>query len=118
MGRFSLYRLRCFLHRFRRGFCHGSFAHCVNDSECDDADPCTVDQCTEDCICIMAPIPNCGACENVSCDDGNACTEDVCHNGQCYHKELPDCSAVVPACNALGAQPIGEAVAGWLERQP
>ena len=50
----------------------------VVPKNCDDGDPCTLDECN----------PQTGECEHTSiCDDGNECTNDYCDpvSGQCQH---------------------------------
>jgi hypothetical protein len=60
---------------------------CVHDStitDCDDGDPCTQD---DRCIgggCVGQPIPSCCLADS-ECDDGNHCTLDRCVNGGCVH---------------------------------
>ncbi|MFT3925515.1 MAG: hypothetical protein QM778_23450 [Myxococcales bacterium] len=58
---------------------------CTKDGQCDDNDPCTLDDCscdTPDCqggLCTHTPAE-----EGASCDDGIMCTsEDVCMAGVC-----------------------------------
>jgi hypothetical protein len=53
-------------------------ASCLVDDDCDDADPCTSDECI-DGACEYTEIPDCGSCDtSADCDDGNPCTRDVC----------------------------------------
>ena len=68
---------------------------CQGPEDCDDADPCTVDQCGADGVCSTAP--KCGptekccdgacgqCCDQADCEDGLACTDDVCFAGACSH---------------------------------
>jgi len=69
------------------GTCEGSedLANCLIDcaectvpADCDDADPCTIDDCTG------------GACSNtpIDCDDGDACTSDSCAGGVCANNPI------------------------------
>ena len=81
-------------------------AGCADSSECDDAEPCTIDACV-DGVCINNPLSDGdaleqieGDCQRVVCTDGKAetisdsgdpiddhevCTLDQCENGQAEH---------------------------------
>jgi hypothetical protein len=76
--------------------------------DCDDANPCTADACSEHGkACLHASVedgtacdgdPPCGAaCHagacggGASCDDGDPCTDDRCEDGVCAHDLLPAC---------------------------
>ncbi|MCB9524442.1 MAG: hypothetical protein H6702_13875, partial [Myxococcales bacterium] len=66
---------------------------CAQDADCDDANACTTDRCTEG-ACVRAlvvcddgdacttdtcdPARGCEAAPSVACDDGNPCTDDAC----------------------------------------
>ncbi len=53
--------------------------------DCDDANPCTLDTCTDPFGCAhLVLYENC-CTTNEQCDDGYACTTDVCANGFCSH---------------------------------
>jgi len=55
----------------------GSNPECVQDTDCNDGNPCTNDTC-ESGKCVYSSI------NGISCDDGNPCTiNDTCSNGQC-----------------------------------
>ena len=68
---------------------------CQGPEDCDDGDPCTVDQCGADGACTKAA--KCGAtekccdgscgqcCASADCDDGVKCTDDACFAGGCTH---------------------------------
>ncbi len=68
---------------------------CQGPEDCDDGDPCTVDQCGADGACV--PTPKCGptekccngacgeCCDQSDCDDQITCTDDVCFAGTCTH---------------------------------
>jgi len=68
---------------------------CKGPEDCDDKDPCTVDQCGPDGTCKRAPKCDvtqkccdgaCGeCCSKADCDDGVACTDDDCSAGACIH---------------------------------
>jgi len=85
---------------------------CLQNSACDDGDPCTLelcedgacfhptlfcwdgDPCTDDTCdpvggCMFLPIPECAGCTSpVSCDDGNSCTYNDCVNQYCVSEDL------------------------------
>jgi hypothetical protein len=101
---------------------------CLTDADCDDGDPCTIDDCNEgtgvcsndpvDCSgfdddcniascdaagmpgnCdIMTPLPDGTGCT----DDGDPCTTDECLAGVCEHTPIPNCD--IPVC--LNAESI------------
>ena len=85
---------------------------CQGPEDCDDADPCTVDQCGADGIC--ATTAKCGAtekccdgacgqcCDAADCDDGVKCTDDLCFAGGCSHS--PNNANCLPGdyCSATG----------------
>jgi hypothetical protein len=65
--------------------------------DCDDHDPCTLDECdlvNQQCVhrtaCCHGPA---------DCDDGNACTEDACDNGICKHQKLESCCRAPADCD-------------------
>lgn len=73
---------------------------CIEDSECDDGDPCTTDDCVGT-ACVNTPIPGC--CDEVAdCDDGNACTIDTCEAGVCVHTPVSCGPGLI--CNAQNGQ--------------
>lgn len=55
---------------------------CLDDTDCDDGDPCTIDACIDQ-VCFNFPDPD--PCCAIDCDDGNACTIDMCVNGLCVY---------------------------------
>ena len=67
---------------------------------CNDAQPCTVDQCAGGAGCQHLPAPFATACDL----DGDACTADHCLGGKCEAGSQPQCSDGDPcttdACNA------------------
>ncbi|MGD2110023.1 MAG: hypothetical protein PVI86_11615, partial [Phycisphaerae bacterium] len=74
---------------------------CESTAECDDADPCTNDECTPEGLCVNAPNFDvddecCRSDTGAVCarDDGNSCTADSCtepdSRGDCNHDPLPD----------------------------
>ncbi len=46
--------------------------------DCDDNDPCTVDDCTN-AVCSNVPL---------DCDDNDLCTDDYCDNGTCFNDPI------------------------------
>ncbi|HEY3252960.1 MAG TPA: hypothetical protein VGJ91_03395, partial [Polyangiaceae bacterium] len=77
---------------------------CQGPEDCDDSNPCTVDQCGADGACTKAPL--CGAtekccdgscgqcCDANDCDDQVKCTDDECFAGGCTHSpNNGNCSA-------------------------
>lgn len=58
-------------------------AGCVNNSDCNDANPCTTDTCSNG-ACTNTPIANC--CQSAAdCNDGDPCTDDGCSSNVCTH---------------------------------
>ncbi len=52
---------------------------CLDGSDCDDKNPCTVDSCFWDACCINTPIPDCTPCsEDAECPAAGPCTMGVC----------------------------------------
>jgi hypothetical protein len=53
---------------------------CFDSSDCDDGNPCTIDQCNPDVgQCVASPVP-----DGTICEDNNACTTGgTCQNGEC-----------------------------------
>ena len=91
----------------------GLFEHkitCQGPEDCDDGDPCTVDQCGADGACARAP--KCGGtekccdgacgqcCAAADCDDGVTCTDDQCFAGGCSHSPNNAKCAVTEYCSA------------------
>lgn len=86
---------------------------CLNDSQCDDGDACTRDECSGyPRVCNHANITECvdgdGCCPSTcriwgdsdcvrscnsdsDCDDGDASTKDECENNKCKHTEIVEC---------------------------
>jgi hypothetical protein len=55
----------------------GACVDCLDDSHCDDGNPCTADVCNAANQCAHTPSPGC--CNTAAdCDDGLACTTDAC----------------------------------------
>jgi subtilisin-like proprotein convertase family protein len=70
---------------------------CALDSDCDEGNACTVDECAEESGSCLQPYP-------VDCSDGKACTTDWCDSGEgCIH--APDDTFCDPdsACRLAGA---------------
>ncbi len=76
---------------------------------CDDGNPCTVDNCVDDVIydagtgygeghCQHADI--CSGCTTAAdCDDSNDCTVDTCNGGSCMNTNIPGCCNTVADCD-------------------
>ena len=68
--------------------CDGGACNVGPALDCDDGDPCTIDECAEALGgCVNVPNP---------CDDGDLCTIDSCDaaTGACLHEPAPGCSVV------------------------
>jgi hypothetical protein len=52
---------------------------CVSDSDCDDGDACTTDECSSGGSCSNTPI---------TCNDNDACTTDYCSGGECFNDPI------------------------------
>jgi hypothetical protein len=89
---------------------------CEEMAECEDDNPCTLDICNSDGICLQVPIDSlcesddndctsdvcsgglcthpangtCDCTENAECDDSNPCTNDACDNGSCQYQNNTD----------------------------
>ncbi len=97
---------------------------------CDDADPCTDDDCMIDGACKGTPIPDgpvltdpIGDCQLVSCvagepeaasddtdvpaDDGDSCTEELCAEGKPSHPTQADGAACVASTGLAGTCAAG-----------
>ena len=62
----------------------GECVSCIEDSGCDDANPCTSDTCTEVGTCAHEVVINCCAEGLITCDDGDPCTLlDLCEGELC-----------------------------------
>lgn len=61
---------------------------CVDDDDCDDAIPCTVDKCVGG-ICKYDYTEGCCSAD-IECDDFDACTIDLCKDGACIHTKTAD----------------------------
>jgi hypothetical protein len=70
----------------------GPASACVDDSDCDDCNVCTVnDACDPVLGCTTTPVPGCVPCGLAAdCADGNPCTDDVCDCGACLNPPLPN----------------------------
>ena len=94
---------------------------CVEDAECNDLDPCTIDKCEAGFGCLNTPKlcsddnqctidicrPADGKCEHetIECEDDNECTEEACdHELGCLFSAL-DCDDGL-ACTADGCNPV------------
>jgi hypothetical protein len=67
---------------------------CVFLADCDDGDPCTIDDCLSESY---------GYClhRDRDCDDNRPCTTDSCDpvSGECIHEDLPGCCTEDDDCN-------------------
>lgn len=96
---------------------HGGSRHheeciiCDEDRECDDKNPCTINQCLQN-ECVSRPVFGCATCKNDSeCDDGDICTTDTCTNEKiCNHEPIPGCSFCVTSDQCPSAGPCVEAM--------
>jgi len=63
--------------------------HCITDSQCDDSNFCTTDECRDSkCFFELAE----GCCHSDSdCDDANPCTVDRCDANRCDHIKSARC---------------------------
>lgn len=75
---------------------------CLSDSQCNDDNPCTDDECVDntcrfmpvsdgsydDFYCFDGEVAEC--LEDDDCDDNNICTYDICGDGVCVNPEKPD----------------------------
>ena len=89
---------------------------CESDSDCDDANPCSIDTCLEDGKCSrsgISELPDCCAtvddCTNGGpWDDGDDWTDDYCYNFQCMHVIPPLCNCASDgACESLLGEKLG-----------
>lgn len=59
---------------------------CLDSGDCDDLDPCTIDECAGG-ACVYEPIfgGDCACGSDIDCNDANGCTLDVCDvvTGEC-----------------------------------
>jgi hypothetical protein len=61
------------------GICRGVVPGCGNDSDCDDANLCTVDTCGSDLTCAYVPLPDGTACYDFHPDTvGDYCLAGAC----------------------------------------
>jgi len=72
---------------------------CTEDFECDDNNPCTLDDCTPEEICANIPVydvasmcchPMSGQSVNIDCEDPSYCYDPVCFPGSCICCDRPD----------------------------
>ena len=100
------------------GTAGGSAVKCTGPDECDDQDPCTLDECGADGSCLYRP--KCGAeekccdgdcgqcCVQEDCNDNVACTADQCFNFFC---------AFVPDDGECGATQYCHRAENCMERE-
>lgn len=74
---------------------------CAVSSDCDDADPCTVDACPGYASsCTHETVENCCS-SDLDCDDGDPCTADVClgSEGGCDNQPIEGCCVSDADCD-------------------
>ncbi|MEM6558654.1 MAG: hypothetical protein AAF605_02615 [Myxococcota bacterium] len=92
------------------GLCsEGACVECIDVTQCDDGNPCTLDTCEPDSTCSQVLAEDgisCGEVEGstcvqgacvapecivaANCDDGNPCTDDICDDFSCSNPVLAD----------------------------
>lgn len=66
---------------------------CIENSDCDDGNPCTKDECAENERCLHAEM------EGQPCDDGSFCNgPDMCNSGKCQPGGEPPCAKATNPC--------------------
>ena len=84
-------------------FCDdGSCRECADDSQCDDGNVCTADQCGGDGLCLHIPLLSC-CLVDADCDDGLFCTQDECDGVACVNTPLDD-----PECCDFDSECVAE----------
>lgn len=74
---------------------------CATQSDCNDGNPCTIDNCPGSGLqCEHASIETC-CVTNAECDDGDVCTEDSCSGvgGTCQATPIAECCHVDQDCD-------------------
>jgi len=66
---------------------------CVTTADCDDGNPCTLDECVPgETSSVCVPTPVAGCCQvDADCDDFNFCTVDSCNAGVCETQQVEGC---------------------------
>jgi hypothetical protein len=84
---------------------------CTGPEQCDDADPCTIDECGVQSVCVYTP--KCGAtelccdgtcsqcCVQADCTDEVGCTTDTCFAGFCAYVPDDDACGSAQYCHSL-----------------
>ncbi|MBM4355894.1 MAG: lamin tail domain-containing protein, partial [Deltaproteobacteria bacterium] len=96
----------------------GECLECLEDGECDDGNPCSVDHCIEG-TCNHLPAP--GSCAtDAQCNDGNLCTVDVCQaeSCQCTHAQIPQCCTAPAQCDDNSACTLDACIANECRHGP
>ena len=91
---------------------------CLESPECDDGNPCSVDQCTAG-ACVHVPAP--GACASgAQCNDKNPCTVDLCDvdSCQCSNTPIPGCCTVAAQCDDDNGCTLDACIAGECRHGP
>jgi len=95
-------------------WCMPATATCEHDAvECDDGDPCTLDECVDgECIATTDNSPEECCLSDADCDDQKLCTVDTCTpQVGCNHSDIPFCCEVDDDCNDDTAQTTDTCVA-------
>lgn len=77
-------------------------AACTAADECNDNDPCTVNDHCENDICVGTTVPGCRRCVfDLDCRDNLICTTDQCSGGACVNRPIEGCTPCTRAteCN-------------------
>ncbi len=78
--------------------CFDKTTLCTVNADCDDKDPCTLEQCLPDGTCKHDPIFGC--CQSLAdCDDGSDCTTDACTGGKCVWTPKGVCCTADKECD-------------------
>jgi hypothetical protein len=84
------------------GGTQGGTMLCTESADCDDQNPCTIDSCAGNGVCVREPKCTgaqplccdgvCGeCCKQEDCNDSIACTDDVCFAGFCTNTPNTSC---------------------------
>ena len=110
----------------------GGYPSCFECPDCDDGNPCTLDDCNRDGECFHADIADTDPCDDgdactvddvciggvcggaPACDDGDPCTNDLCDAGECRREQVEGACDDEDACTAddkcINQECVGEAV--------
>ncbi len=80
---------------------HNRHLECGDDEQCNDKNPCTINDCMNN-FCQYIPIPGCIPCiKNADCQTDNPCIESDCVFQVCHSTNIPNCincGGTVPTC--------------------